>query len=414
MIMAAARLNLPSIFITGGPNIMQMRFDPKMKGLGHQAYDDLFDKLKVITCASSGACEVMGTANTLQSLTEALGLSLPGSATVPSFHADKQRFARKAGMRIVEMVKEGFCIDKVLTKEAIENALMVDLAIGGSTNAALHLPAIAHEIGLDMPLDIFNEFSAKIPTLCAISPNGPHGMQDLYCAGGIPAVMKMLTEDLHLNALNVSGKRMQDIVDEAIVLDTKVIRSKDAPFLPEGGTVVLYGNLAPEGAVVKQSAVKQDMRVFTGKARVFENELDCIAAIYDNRVSDGDVIILRSFGPKGGPGMPEMLAATMALSLLKKEKVALITDGRFSGGTEGPCVGHVSPEAAAGGPIAAVEDGDEITIDIPGKKLELRLSQREIAQRLRGYQPPVKEIPGGYMKRYVKYVSSASRGAILE
>lgn len=414
MIMAAARLNLPSIFITGGPNIMQMRFDPKMKGLGHQAYDDLFDKLKVITCASSGACEVMGTANTLQSLTEALGLSLPGSATVPSFHADKQRFARRTGMRIVEMVKEGFCIDKVLTKEAMENALMVDLAIGGSTNAALHLPAIAHEIGLDMPLEIFNEFSAKIPTLCAISPNGPHGIQDLYCAGGIPAVMKMLAENLHLNALNVSGKRMQDIVDEAIVLDSKVIRSKDNPFLPEGGTVVLYGNLAPEGAVVKQSAVKQDMRVFTGKARVFENELDCIAAIYDNRVSDGDVIILRNFGPKGGPGMPEMLAATMALSLLKKEKVALITDGRFSGGTEGPCIGHVSPEAVIGGPIAAVEDGDEITIDIPGKKLEVRLLQQEILQRLKGYRPPAKEIPDGYMKRYVKYVSSASRGAVLE
>jgi dihydroxy-acid dehydratase len=414
MIMAAARLKIPSLFITGGPNIMQIRFDTKMKGLGHQAYDDLFDKLKVITCASSGACEVMGTANTFQSLTEALGLSLPGSSTVPSYHADKQRFARKAGIRIVEMVQEGFCMDDVLTKDAIENALIVDLAIGGSTNAALHLPAIAHEIGWEMPLEIFNQLSAKIPTLCGISPNGPHGMLDLYCAGGVPAVMKMLAEDLHLTAKNVSGKNLLEIVDEAINLDTKVIRSKDNPFLSEGGTVVLYGNLAPEGAVVKQSAVKEEMRVFSGRARVFEDELDCIAAIYDNRISEGDVIILRNFGPKGGPGMPEMLAATMALSLLKKEKVALITDGRFSGGTEGPCIGHVSPEAFTGGPISAIKDGDEIFIDIPGKRLEVKLSAQEISRRLKGYQPPVRQIPDGYMKRYIKYVSSASRGAILE
>ncbi|MBN1636786.1 MAG: dihydroxy-acid dehydratase [Deltaproteobacteria bacterium] len=414
MIMAAARLNLPSIFLTGGPNVVQMRFDPKMKGIGHEAYDDIFDKLKVITCASSGSCEVMGTANTFQSLTEALGLSLPGSASVPAFHAEKLRFARKVGMRIVSMIEEDFSVDKVLTQKSIENAVMVDLAIGGSTNAALHIPAIAHQLGIDLSLDIFNNFSEKIPTLCGISPNGPYGLQDLFIAGGIPAVMKMLADDLHLDALNVCGKTLKDIVDETTVLDSEVIHDKREPYLPEGGTVALYGNLAPDGAVVKQSAVAQDMRVFRGRARVFESEADCIAAINANDITEGEVLIIRNEGPKGGPGMPEMLAATMALSLTGKNRVALITDGRFSGGTQGPCIGHVSPEAYDGGPIAAVQDGDEITIDIPGRRVYVKLTEKEIKNRLKAWKPYEREIPTGFMQRYVKYVSSAARGAVIE
>jgi dihydroxy-acid dehydratase len=413
MIMAAARLNLPSIFLTGGPNVMQIRFDAKMKGIGHEAYDDLIDKLKTVTCASSGSCEVMGTANTFQSLTEAFGLSLPGSATVPSYHAEKLRFARKVGKRIVEMVEEELFIDKILTRKAIENAVMIDLAIGGSTNAALHIPAIARQLGIDLPLTVFNDFNWKIPTLCGISPSGPYGIQDLYMAGGIPAVMKMLAEDLHLDALNVSGRTIGEIVKEAVVHDSRVIRDKRDPYLPEGGTAALYGNLAPEGSVVKQSAVAADMRVFTGSARVFESEADCLAAINAGKIQEGEIIIIRNEGPKGGPGMPEMLAATMALGLTGKSRVALITDGRFSGGTQGPCVGHVSPEASEGGPIAALRDGDEITIDIPAKRLDVKLTDEQIRNRLKTHRPIERKIRPGYMERYVKYVSSASKGAVL-
>ena len=413
MIMAAARLNLPSIFLTGGPNVMQIRFDAKMKGIGHEAYDDLIDKLKTVTCASSGSCEVMGTANTFQSLTEAFGLSLPGSASVPSYHAEKLRFARKVGKRIVEMVEEELFIDKILTRKAIENAVMIDLAIGGSTNAALHIPAIARQLGIDLPLTVFNDFNGKIPTLCGISPSGPYGIQDLYMAGGIPAVMKMLAEDLHLDALNVSGRTIGEIAKDAVVHDSRVIRDKEDPYLPEGGTAALYGNLAPEGAVVKQSAVAADMRVFTGRARVFESEADCLAAINAGKIQEGEIVIIRNEGPKGGPGMPEMLAATMALGLTGKSRVALITDGRFSGGTQGPCVGHVSPEASEGGPIGALQDGDEITIDIPAKRLDVKLTDDQIRSRLKTCRPIERKIRPGYMERYVKYVSSASKGAVL-
>ena len=413
MIMAAARLNLPSIFLTGGPNVMQIRFDAKMKGIGHEAYDDLIDKLKTVTCASSGSCEVMGTANTFQSLTEAFGLSLPGSASVPSYHAEKLRFARKVGKRIVEMVEEELFIDKILTRKAIENAVMIDLAIGGSTNAALHIPAIARQLGIDLPLTVFNDFNGKIPTLCGISPSGPYGIQDLYMAGGIPAVMKMLAEDLHLDALNVSGRTIGEIAKDAVVHDSRVIRDKEDPYLPEGGTAALYGNLAPEGSVVKQSAVAADMRVFTGRARVFESEADCLAAINAGKIQEGEIVIIRNEGPKGGPGMPEMLAATMALGLTGKSRVALITDGRFSGGTQGPCVGHVSPEASEGGPIGALQDGDEITIDIPAKRLDVKLTDDQIRSRLKTRRPIERKIRPGYMERYVKYVSSASKGAVL-
>ncbi|MDD1769696.1 MAG: dihydroxy-acid dehydratase [Methanomassiliicoccales archaeon] len=415
MLMAAARLKLPAIFMTGGPNAWDIRFKSTFKGsVDRASYDDPRDKLATATGATCGACELMGTANTMQCLTEALGLALPRSANVPAYHAEKLLFARMTGKRIVEMVEEELTADKILTPNAIENAIMVDLAIGGSTNATLHLPALAHEIGFDLPLTVFNDFSKRIPTLCAISPNGPHGVIDLYVAGGVPAVMSRLADDLHLDALTVAGNTIGDVVRRGAILDEDVIRDKASAYLPEGSTVVLAGNLAPEGAVVKQSAVAPDMLVYSGKARVFESEHDCLKAIRERSIQEGEVVVIRNEGPKGAPGMPETLAVTLGLEFAGFKRVALITDGRFSGATAGPCIGHVSPEARVGGPIAVVRDGDEISIDIPTRKLELRVSDEEIKSRLARWKPTEREVPPGFMRRYVKLVSSAARGAVLE
>jgi dihydroxy-acid dehydratase len=415
MIMAAARLDLPAIFVTGGPNAWDIRFKPSMRGaVDHKCYTDLFDKLATATAATCGSCELMGTANTMQSLTEALGISLAGSATVPAFHSAKLLYARHAGQRIVELVEEGISIRKILTQQSLENALMVSLAIGGSTNIALHLPAIAHELELELPLSRFNDYNRTIPTLCGISPNGPHGMIDLFVAGGIPAVMKMLGENLHREPLTVSGMCIGDIIDQAEVKNPAIIPDKTHAFLPEGGTVALFGSLAPEGSVIKQSAVAEHMRVFTGPARVFDAEADALQAIRNKTLNEREVIVIRYEGPKGGPGMPETLAVTMGLDLAGFTNVALITDGRFSGATAGPCIGHVSPEAACGGPIAIIRDGDIIKIDIPGRKLDIDLKPEEIARRLAEWKPVSKHIPPGYMRRYVKMVGSAAQGAILK
>ena len=415
MMMAAARLKLPAIFITGGPNAWNIRFKNTFQGsVDRSSYTDLADKLATATAATCGACELMGTANTMQSLTEALGLSLPRSANVPAYHAEKLLFARMTGKRIVEMVEEELTADKILTTKAIENAIMVDLAIGGSTNSTLHLPALAHEIGFDLPLQAFNDFAKKIPTLCAISPNGPFGITDLFMAGGIPAVMRRLADDLHLDALSVSGGTIGDVIRDGAILDEEVIPDKANAHLPEGSTVILTGNLAPEGAVVKQSAVAPDMLVFSGKARVFESEHDCLKVIRERAIHEGEAVVIRNEGPKGGPGMAETLAVTLGLELAGFKRVALITDGRFSGATAGPCIGHVSPEAYVGGPIAAVRDGDEISIDIPGRRLDVRLSAQEIKERLEARTPVEREIPPGFMRRYVKLVGSAARGAVLE
>jgi len=415
MLMAAARLNLPAIFITGGPSAWSIRFKTTFKGsVDRSSYEDLADKLATAAPATCGACELMGTANTMQCLTEALGLSLPRSTNVPAYHAEKLLFARTAGKRIVEMVEEELTADRILTPKAIENAVMVDLAIGGSTNSTLHLPALAHEIGFDLPLKVFNDFNKRIPTLCAISPNGPYGITDLYMAGGIPAVMKRLAEDLHLDALTVTGKTTGDIINETVILNEKVIPDKANAHMPEGSTVILTGNLAPEGAVVKQSAVAKDMLVFSGEARVFESEQDCLKAIRERTIQEGEVVVIRNEGPKGGPGMAETLAVTLGLEMGGFKRVALITDGRFSGATAGPCIGHVSPEAYVGGPIAAVRDQDEIFIDIPARNLELKLSDEEIRNRLKSWKPVEREIPSGFMRRYVKLVSSAAKGAVLE
>jgi len=415
MIMAAARLDRPTIFLTGGPGAWQIRFSSRMEGsVDHKDYDDILSKLECATCATCGSCELMGTANTFQCMAEALGLTLPGSSAVPAFLSEKLLFARKAGKRIVDMVGEGLTARKVLTPSALENALIVDLAIGGSTNSALHLPAIARELGIDLPLARFNELNRKVPTLIGMSPSGPHGMIDLYRAGGVPAVMKVMAGDLNLEAINVTGGTLADVVESAQVLDEEVIPPRDKPFEPEGGTAVLFGNLAPDGAVVKQSAVKEEQRLFTGPARVFESESDCLAAIREKGLTEGEVVIIRNEGPKGGPGMPEALAVTMALELHGYARVALITDGRFSGASAGPCVGHVSPEAYVGGPIAALRDGDEITIDIAARTLEAKLTDDEIEERLSNWTPLERDIPEGYMRRYVKYVGSAAHGAVLD
>lgn len=415
MIMAAARLDLPAIFVTGGPNAWDIRFKPGMStGVDHKCYTDLMDKLATATAATCGSCEVMGTANTMQSLTEALGISLAGSATVPAFHSAKLLYARHAGQRIVSLIEEGISIRKILTKESLENALMVSQAIGGSTNIALHLPAIANELEIELPLARFNDYNRIIPTLCGISPNGPHGMIDLFVAGGIPAVMKMLGENLHCDPLTVSGMSIGDIIDQAEVKNSAVIPDKTHAFRPEGGTAVLFGSLAPEGAVVKQSAVAEHMRVFTGPARVFDAESDVLSAIRNKTLHEGEVIVIRYEGPRGGPGMPETLAVTMGLDLAGFTNVALITDGRFSGATAGPCIGHVSPEAACGGPIAVIRDGDIIKIDIPTRRLDVDLKAEEIARRLAAWKPVSRQIPQGFMQRYVKMVSSAARGAVLK
>lgn len=415
MIMAAARLDLPSVFVTGGPGCWQIRYSPSMNGsVDHKSYTNPFDKIHTATPAACGACELMGTANTMQCLVEAMGLCLPGTANIPAVHTDKLLYARRAGMRIVAMSQEGLTARMILTRDALDNALIADLAIGGSTNTALHLPAIAHELGIDYPIDRFNDFNRRIPTLCAISPNGPYGIVDLYIAGGMPAVMKVLENDLNTGALTVTGKTVRENLEFAVVRDPEVIPPRDRPFQPEGGTVVLKGSLAPDGAVVKQSAVDPSMKVFSGPARVFDSEAGALAAIREKRITEGDVIVIRYEGPRGGPGMPETLAVTMGLEVAGFRRVALITDGRFSGASAGPCIGHVSPEAAAGGPIALVRDGDTISINIPGRSIELEVTDDELSGRRSQWTPAVREIPQGYMKRYVRHVGSAAKGAVLE
>ena len=408
MIMAAARLDLPAIFLTGGPSAFEARFVAEVPGA-----DERQVRRAGNIVATCGACDIMGTANTFQCLAEVLGLTLPGTANIPAFHTDKLHAARRTGKRIVAMVEEELNARKILTAEAVENAVIMDLAIGGSTNAALHLPAIAHELGLELPLSRFNDFGRRVPTLLAIRPNGPYGIIDLHMAGGIPAVMKVLADDLHLEALNVSGQTLRQVVAEAQVRDERVIPPRDRPHRPEGGTVVLYGNLAPDGAVIKQSAVAPNMLAFTGRARVMDGEAQALAAFREKRVGEDEVIVIRYEGPKGGPGMPETLAVTLALLSSGLSRVALVTDGRFSGATSGPCVGHVSPEAYDGGPIAALKDGDEISIDIPGRCIEVRLSDAEIKKRLSGFTPRPSPAPAGYMQRYIKSVSSAALGAVL-
>ena len=414
MLMAAARLDLPAIYLSGGPGMWDIRNKRrKAKSVDHKDYEDPEAKVATTTCASCGACEIMGTANTIQSLAEVMGMCLPGAANTPGFHPDKLRYARASGERIVAMVAEGLNARKIMTHDALINAVVMDLAIGGSTNTTLHLPAIAASLGLELPLSVFNDYNKKIPTLLGISPNGPHGIVDLWAAGGIGAAMKVMRDELRLDCLSVTGRPLAQVLDDYRVADPDVIPPRDKPHRAEGGTVILYGNLAPEGAVVKASAVRPEMLTFSGPAVCVDSEDDARTALMEGRVRDGNVIVIRYEGPKGGPGMPEMLSITMMLEVMGLKKTALITDGRFSGATAGPCVGHISPEAYEGGPIAALEDGDIVSIDVPERRIEVKLTAEQISERLRRVRRVEKPAPG-FMRRYRKSVSSAARGAILE
>jgi dihydroxy-acid dehydratase len=416
ILMAAARLDIPTICVPGGPNLYEVHFMPKFQGIETRFYEDFDMKMKCIACASYGACSIMGTANTTQCLMEAFGMTLPNAATSPAVSTMKMRMARESGRQIMELLKSGITASQIMTRESLENAIMVDVAIGGSTNSTLHLPAIAAEMGIDLDLEIFNEFSKKIPTIVNVSPSGRYSIVELYKAGGIPGVLSRLTDFLHLDCMTVAGKSLRKLLRKVQVLDEEMIRPLNKPIYPEGGTVILKGNLAPDGAVVKQSAVSEkSMLQFEGPAKVFNSEKNAINALAAGEITNGSVILIRYEGPKGGPGMPELLALTASLMILQNmNQVALITDGRFSGATQGPCIGHVSPEAYVGGPIAIVADGDLIKIDIPQRKLEVALSDAEIQARLKKWTPLDKGIKSKVLLKYRALVSSAVKGAVLK
>ncbi|MBF0559163.1 MAG: dihydroxy-acid dehydratase [Nitrospirae bacterium] len=424
MIMAAARVNIPSIVVTAGPmlsgnfrgrrlNLTSDTFEAVGKYKRGLIKEDELQALEMCACPGAGSCQGMYTANTMACVTESLGMSLPGCATAPAVLAQKRRIAFESGMRIVSLVKKNITPRKIMTRKAFENAIMVDLALGGSTNTALHIPAMAHEAGVDLPLEIFDHLSRRTPHIANMIPGGLHYMEDLHNAGGIPAVLKRLKGMIN-PSLTVSGLDITAIARDAIVMDEEVIRSVDRAYHKEGGIAILKGNLAPEGAVVKQTAVSKKMMKFEGTARVFDSEEAAMKAIMNGNIKAGDVVVIRYEGPKGGPGMREMLSPTSAIAGMGlSESVALITDGRFSGGTRGPCIGHISPEAMEGGPIAAVKNGDRLRIDIAKRKIEVLISDKELKDRLAAWKKPQPKIRHGYLSRYAKLVSSAGNGAIM-
>ncbi len=419
VLMAIVRLNIPSICVPGGPCLYDIhwRVDPaQYKGVQYWNYHQTEQVLACRSCASVGACEEMGTACTTQCLMEAFGMTLPTASTIPAVFADKYIIAKQSGRQVMELLRQGTTPSQIMTRKSLENAIAVDIAIGGSTNAALHLPAIANEMGIDMDIDIFNEFSKKIPTIGNITPSGDYGVSDLYRAGGVPAVMSRIKEHLHLDCMTVSGKPLEKVIKRAEVLDNDVIRTLKNPVYPEGGTVVLKGNLAPDGAVVKQSAIKRkEMLKCEGEAIVFNSERAALDALTANTIKNKQIVVIRYEGPKGGPGMPELLAFTVTLDLNKDlADVAMITDARFSGATTGPCIGHVSPEAYVGGPIAVVENGDRIKIDIPARRLEISLSDDEIKERFGKWKRVERDIKSKALLKYRALVGSASKGVVLK
>ncbi|TFF90582.1 MAG: dihydroxy-acid dehydratase [Promethearchaeota archaeon] len=416
VLMAAIRLDVPTICVPGGPNFYEIRFMPDYHGIDQDHYDDFLHKLNCITCATYGSCEIMGTANTMQCLMEAFGMTLPNASTTPAMTRMKYVIAKNSGRQIISLLKKDIKPSEIMNKKSLENIMIVNLALGGSTNSALHIPAIANEMGIDFDLEIFNEFSEKIPTIANISPSGEYGVVDLYKAGGIPAIMKQLKDYLNLDCLTVSGKTIEKQIKRVKVLDKNVIRPLDNPIYPRGGIIILKGNLSPNGAVIKQSAVKdKSMLEFKAHALCFNSEKEALDALVNNRITNKTIVVIRYEGPKGGPGMPELLAFTATLMLRKKlNKVALITDGRFSGATSGPCIGHVSPEAYMGGPIAIIEDGDIININIREKSLNVELSEEKINQRLEKWEPIKRNITSKALLKYKKLVSSAAKGAIFK
>ena len=426
MMMAAARLDIPAILVSGGPMLtgeFQGRdvdlitvFESvgKVK-VGAMTPEDL-NEMEGCACPGVGSCAGMFTANSMNCLSEVLGLALPYNGTIPAVYAERIRLAKETGIQIMELVKKDIRPSRILTKQAFENAVTVDMAFGGSTNTSLHLPAIAREAGVELSLRTFNEFSGKTPHLCSMSPGGPHHLQDLHQAGGIPALIAELIRGglIHDASLTVTGKSIGENVKGKKIRNPGVIRTIDKPYHPTGGLAVLFGNLAPGGAVVKQSAVDEAMLRHTGPARVFDSEEDAQKSILDSKIRKGDVVIIRYEGPKGGPGMREMLAPTSAIVGVGRDRdVALLTDGRFSGGSRGAAIGHISPEAAEGGPIAVVKDGDMVEIDIPARKLNVLVSEDELKKRLSRWKPPKRELKG-YLKRYASLVQSANTGAVFK
>ncbi len=430
MLMAAARLNLPSIFVSGGPMLAGhvkggdkkgMSLSSMFEAVGRHAAGTLSDDELLdwenSACPTCGSCSGMYTANSMNCLTEAIGMGLPGNGTIPAVYSERIRLAKEAGYQVMELLKNDIRPSQILTEKAFYNALSVDMALGCSTNTMLHLPAIAHEAGIDIEIFKANEISARVPNLCHLAPAGPHHMEDLYLAGGVMAVMKEMSKKnlLDLSLITVTGKTIGDSVAAARNTDEEVIRPIDNPYSQTGGIAVLSGSLAPDGAVVKRSAVAPEMLSHKGPARVFNSEEEAIKAIFGKKINPGDVIIIRYEGPKGGPGMREMLSPTSAIAGMGLDKsVALITDGRFSGATRGASIGHVSPEAASGGPIALVEEGDMINIDIDNHTLDILVDEKVLEERRKNLRPFESRVKTGYLYRYSKHVTSARQGAIIK
>jgi len=427
MLMAAGRLNLPAVVVSGGPmlagrhegevvdvsNLFEAAGRFKKGMITEQELEELIDK----GCPGCGSCAGLFTANSMNCLTEALGMGLPGNGTIPAVFSERLRLAKEAGMAVMNIVNQGGPLPRdIMTERAFRNAVAVDMAIGGSTNTALHLPAIAKEVGVALTLQTFDEVSQAVPQIVKLSPSGSHRMEDLYAAGGIQAVMKALYEQglIDGDQKSVTGKNIREAIGTARIVREDVIRPIHRPYSPDGGLKVLKGNLAPDGAIVKKGAVDPKMYVHSGPARVFEDEESAVRAILSGRIVPGDVVVIRNEGPKGGPGMREMLSATSAVAGVGlDDKVVLLTDGRFSGATRGASIGHISPEAAAGGPIGLVKDGDLIRIDLNRGTLEIEVSEEELERRRRSWKGASLRPVTGYLKRYRKLVSSAAQGAVL-
>lgn len=425
MLMAALRLNLPTIVISGGP-MLAGNYKGKKIDL-HDMFEAVgsikagkislqeLEELEQSACPGYGSCAGMFTANSMNCITEALGISLPGNGTIPAVFSERRRLATETGEKIVELINKNIRISDIISKESFENALTLDMALGCSTNTALHLPAIAHEAKIDFNLDVINKISERTPHLCSLTPAGINHIEDLYFAGGIPAVMKELSKNdlLHVECLTVTGKTLKDTIDSVKYVNHEVIRPIENPYHKDGGIAVLKGNIAPHGAVVKQIAVAEEMLIHKGPAKVFNKEEEAIKAIFEGKIKEGDIVVILYEGPKGGPGMREMLAATSALAGMGLDKsVALITDGRFSGATRGAAIGHVSPEAADGGPIGIVKDEDIICINIPEKTLNLEISPEEFEERIKMFTPSKPKVDG-YLGRYSKMVQPSNKGAFL-
>ena len=421
-LMAAGRLDIPTVVVTGGPMLPGYACDRDLDLInvfeGWQSGGEALAVLEEMSCPGAGSCAGLFTANTMACLTEALGLSLPGCATTHAVDSRKIRIAKRSGSKVMEMIESGLTARQIVTDKAIENAIRVDMAIGGSTNTVLHMPAIASEFGLNLDLEMFDRLSKETPHLVNLRPGGPHHMIDLDRAGGIPAILSRLESRLNLDAMTVTGRTLgQEIADFHPInpkANAEVIATLDSPVHQEGGIAILWGSLAPEGAVVKQTAVSTSMLRHTGPAVIYDSEEESMKGIVNGEVKAGDVVIIRYEGPKGGPGMRETLAPTSAIAGAGlSESVALITDGRFSGGTRGPCIGHVSPEAAVGGPIAMVRTGDKIRIDIPGRKVDLLVDPAELRERQKSWKQPRPKFTGGVLARYMNSVTSASKGGVL-